>query len=391
MPEIDWLAEAEALRGELFALRREFHREPELGNREFRTADRIERVLRSCGIETERLLDTAVVGVLRGGKPGPCAALRTDMDALPVTETTGCEFTSENEGVMHACGHDIHMTSALGAAMILSRHRESLPGTVKFFFQPDEEGNGGAARMIAAGCMEGVGAVFGMHVSPSLPVGKIGVRYGKFYAASDVFDITVTGKSSHGAEPEKGIDALAAAAEAVGEFRRLPALFPDTRSVVSVGMLRSGTAVNIIADHAEFSGMIRTLGPETRQAMQDALRAAAGRIAEKTGARFSVVIRGSYGGIVNGTEPTRLAHETAVDLFGGDNVCVIEEPTLTTEDFGCFIDAADGTYYHIGAGCSLPLHNSGFLPDENVIPRAAAMHAAVLERYLHEKRPLASI
>ena len=176
MTKIDWLREAEAISPEITALRETLHRRPEPGNQEFETAKLIERTLQACGIETERMLDTAVVGTLTLGKPGPCAALRADMDALPVTEQTHAVCSSEVPGVMHACGHDVHMAAALGAAMLLGKHRDDLCGTVKFFFQPDEEGTGGAQRMIAAGCMEGVDAIFGAHVAPDLPLGHIGVR-----------------------------------------------------------------------------------------------------------------------------------------------------------------------------------------------------------------------
>ena len=199
----DYLTQADAIAGELAELRHAFHRCPELGNREHRTAARIEAYLRGLGIPTARLLDTAVVGTLAGGLPGKTVALRADMDALPLTEATGADFASENPGCMHACGHDVHMTAALGAARLLAARRESLRGTVVFLFQPDEEGRGGAERMIAAGALEGVDAVFGAHVSPELPLGQVGVRCGKFYAAPDTFRVVVHGVSAHGATREK--------------------------------------------------------------------------------------------------------------------------------------------------------------------------------------------
>nr|MCR5826543.1 amidohydrolase [Oscillospiraceae bacterium] len=238
----DYLKEIQQFAAELTALRRAFHFHPELGNREYETAARIERWLHDCGIPTRRLLDTAVVGRLRGGREGRTVALRADMDALPLQEATGAAFASEVPGVMHACGHDVHMAAALGAARLLAAQQETLPGEVLFFFQPDEEGNGGAQRMIDAGVLEGVDAVFGCHVAPDLPLGTVAVRYGKFYAASDTFRVTLTGKSAHGAQRELGVDALAAAAELVTALLSLPSAFPHERSVVSVGTLHAGTA-----------------------------------------------------------------------------------------------------------------------------------------------------
>ena len=257
---------------EIMGLRETIHRHPEMGNKEYRTAELIESYLGSLEIETERLTDTAVKGVLRGNCGGRTVALRADMDALPVDEATGAAFASEVSGVMHACGHDVHTAAVLGAARILSEMRDHLDGTVVFLFQPDEEGNGGAERMIKEGCMEGVDAVFGAHVSPDLPVYRIGVRYGKFYAASDMFTVVVTGRSSHGAMREKGVDALGADAEMVTALLKLPRQITDDKCVLTVGRMISGTAGNIMPGSAEFEGIIRTLGPDTRAAMEKAAR-----------------------------------------------------------------------------------------------------------------------
>ena len=384
MQEIQWLREAEELAPELAALRRKIHRCPEVGNQEFQTAETIEACLHACGVETKRLTDTAVLGTLRGGRPGPAAALRADMDALPVTEETGVEYASVRPGVMHACGHDVHVTAALGAVMLLSRHRQELPGTVKFFFQPDEEENGGARRMIEAGCMHdpAVEAVFGAHVAPDLPLGTVGVRYGKFYAASDMFDVTVLGKSAHGAEPEKGISALSAGARMVGALQELPRRFPGERCVVSVGAFHAGTVRNVLPGSASFSGIIRTLGTDTRGKMKTYFYDCLENLARETGTRLDISFRSSYPGIVNDDAMTALVEGTARGLLGEARVLRIEHPTMTSEDFGYFADAATGAFYHLGVGGSAPLHNSRFLPDESVLPLGAALHAAVLTAYL---------
>ena len=376
---------AEALADILYAVRERIHRHPEPGNREFETAALVEETLHGLGIGTQRVTETAIVGTLQGAFPGPVIALRADMDALPITEDSGAEFASETPGWMHACGHDVHTTAALGAAMLLAQTREKLHGSVRFLFEPDEEGYGGARRMIAAGCMEGVEAVFGAHVAPDLPAGVIGVRYGKFYAASDTFTVTFHGRSAHGAQPEKGIDALAAAAAAVSALKKLPAEIIRDPAVLNIGEFHSGTAGNIIADTAVFSGMMRTLGPADRTCLKQAFRETIERISSEYGTTAEIVLRESYAGIVNTDAETDLVRQTAVNLFGGQSVQVIEEPTMTTEDFGYFIDAAKGSFYHIGAGCSAPLHNPKFLPEAFTIYRLAALHADIIGQYLLKK------
>ena len=382
MEHMDYQSEAAALSGELTALREKLHRCPELGNQERETARTVETWLHACGIETVRLTETAVMGVLQGGLPGKTAALRADMDALPLTEQTGAAFASCREGVMHACGHDVHMASALGAARLLSRRRETLRGAVAFFFQPDEEGEGGAQRMIRAGCLEGVDAVFGAHVSPELPAGTVGIRFGKFYAAADLFDLTVHGKSSHGAQPELGIDALAAAAELVTFLKALPQLLPGERSVVSVGSFRAGTVRNVIAGEAQLSGIVRTLGQDSRAFLKERFYAAVRETERKTGVSVAVNWREGYPGVVNHDAETRLVKTCAETLLGPERVLPVTEPTMTTEDFGYFLLERPGCFYHIGVGGEEPLHSNRFLPPSDILPLAAALHAAVLTDYL---------
>ncbi len=382
---IDYIKQAQAIAPQIAALRRDFHRHPELGNREFRTAERVEACLNGLGIPARRLLDTAVVARLEGGRPGPVAALRSDIDALPLTEATGAAFASENPGVMHACGHDVHLAAALGAARLLADRREELPGAVVFLFQPDEEGRGGAERMIAAGALEGVDAVFGAHVSPDLPAGRVGVRYGKFYAASDTFRVVVHGRSAHGAEREKGVDALGAAADLVTRLLAIPRSLPGERVVLSVGTLRAGTAENALAEVAEFAGIIRSLGPDARREMRRRFNRAVEEALPAWGATAEVHLRESYPGVVNDDAMTALVERAARGLLGDENVRIIGEPTMTTEDFGYFLQARPGSYYHIGVGGALPLHSTAFLPDDSAAVTAAAVHAAVLETFLSGK------
>ena len=364
-------------------IRKEIHACPEIGNHEYHTADLIERVLKGNGIETKRYLDTAVVGILHLGKGGKTVALRADIDALPVEEKTGCAFASKNKGYMHACGHDVHTAALIGAALAVENEKEHLNGTVVFIFQPDEEGNGGAQRLIDAGVLDGVDAVFGCHVAPDLAEGKVGIRYGKFYAASDMFDVTIKGKASHGAQPEKGIDALVAAAKAVSAIDDIHRTESE-RCAVSVGMMHAGTVRNTIADEAHFSGIIRSLGKENRAHLKQRLQQCIKDACQWNGSSYEIVIKESYGGIVNTDAETVIAHKAAESAFGKDNVVVIEEPLMTTEDFGCYVDHASGSFYHIGAGCEYPLHSPYFIPTEKALETAVKMHVAVVKQYLKE-------
>lgn len=380
----DFLSEAASLQSFLQAVRQTLHRAPELGNQEFKTSAYLRSVLEPLGLTVENPFGTALCATLHGARPGKTVALRADMDALAVTEATDAEFSSRTLGVMHACGHDIHMTAAVGAAMLLAAHRETLCGSVRFLFQPDEEGCGGAQRFVDAGCLRGVDAVFGAHVSPELPLGSVGIRYGKFYAASDTFSITVRGKSAHGAEPEKGIDALQAAARLAVRLVDLRTALNGERCAVTVGTLQAGTAINVVADTAQLTGILRTLGPDSRARMRALVTDAAAEIAAQTGTQIDVQLHASYPGVVNDDVASQLVYDTAVHLLGEPNVAVLQQPTLMTEDFGYYLSAARGCFYHVGAGCAAPLHSPQFLPDIRAAVTAAALHAAVLERALAE-------
>ena len=380
MKSSELIHEAENIADALAALRRAFHMDPELGNREYHTAARIEAALNGWGIPTRRLLDTAVVGVLKCALPGPCVALRADMDALPLAETTGAEFASRNPGVMHACGHDVHMTAALGAARLLAGQ---LPGSVVFLFQPDEEGRGGAQRMIDAGALEGVDAVFGAHVTPDLPAGHVGVRYGKFYAASNPFKIVVHGVSAHGAEREKGVDALGAAAALVNRLIDLPRSLPGEPGVVSVGAFHAGTAENVLADRAEFGGIIRTLGPDARSEMKRLFRRTVDEVVQAWGATAEATLVESYPGVVNDDAMTALAERAAASTPSSAPASIMRcAPPRPSSSGWNRKTTLPGSFYHIGAGCPLPLHNTAFLPDARAAVTAAAVHAAVIAAYL---------
>lgn len=361
---------------EAVQMRRFLHQNPELGNQETVTTQYIENKLHEWGIETYRPLATGVVGILRG-KSDNAIAFRADIDALPVTEETGLPYASKNNGIMHACGHDIHTATLLAAAKVLAEHRDELEQTVKFIFQPDEEGFGGAKRLIDAGVLAdpAVSKVFGIHIRPDLPCGKVAVKYGKSYAASDIFTITVAGKSAHGAEPHMGSNALMAASRIALALDGIVArnTAPTDSAVVSVCTFESGTACNIIPETATLTGIIRTLGPQTRQMMKQKLIKAAEETAKATDCQAHVDIHESYPGVVNHNEDVTFIANCARQLFSPDRLIILDEPTMTTEDFGYFLENAGGCFYHIGAGSDYPLHNSKMNPNEDCMRTAIAM------------------
>ena len=373
---MNFLTEAEKLRGKLTEIRKEFHRIPEIGDNEFKTAALIEKYLDENGIPHRRVIGTGIIARVDGKLPGKNSAIRSDIDALPVNESTGCDFVSQNPGMMHACGHDIHITGALGAAMILHSHRDELAGSVTFLFQPNEEGDGGAQRMIEAGCLEGVEAVFGCHVDPALKAGHVGIKYGDFYAASATWKVSVIGKSSHGAQRDKGIDSIEVSAHIVPEILKIPG------GVVSVGMLHAGTANNILAGLAEMAGIIRTYGLEKRAAMCRELESVCQNVSARFGAECICEITDSCVGIVNDNDAITSMIETAArETFGNDKVDIIEKPLFISEDFGSFLIAKTGCFYHIGAGCEYPLHSDKFLPVPDAIITAAAMHSSAVFKF----------
>lgn len=379
---------ADQVFAEAVKIRRFLHENPELGNQEFKTTEYIISLLKKWNIEVQQPLETGAVGVLSCGE-GSTVVLRADIDALPVAEETGLPFSSKTEGMMHACGHDIHTASLLAAAKVLSEHRDELCGTVKFIFQPDEEGFGGAKRLIDLGVLNNPNAdkVFGIHILPEIPTGTVAVKFGKSYAASDIFTITVNGKSSHGAQPNEGINALMAASRIALTLEGMVArtISPTDSAVVSVCTLNSGTACNIIPDEAVMTGIIRTLGPQNRSMMKERLVETVSQIAKATSCTAKVDFHESYPGVVNHNNDVSFVSQCARELFGDNRLTVLDSPTMTTEDFGFYLENADGCFYHIGAGAEYPLHNGKMNPNEECIKTAIAMHIKLTAQMLTDK------
>jgi len=385
------LQEAKALSPWLQEVFFQIHRNPELGKQEYKTQALILAELKKMGIEAEPIADTGVMGIIRGGKPGKTVAFRADMDALPVQEQTDLPYKSQTPNVMHACGHDSHVTMLLGAAKLFSQHKNELCGNVKLFFQPNEEGDGGAERMIAAGCMDNprVDAVFFGHSTPTLPTGSVTVRSGPVNAASNSFTLTFHGKGSHGASPQNGTDVIVAASQVVTALQTISSrrTSPTDSIVVTIGAFHAGIAGNVLPETATLDGMMRTLNPETRARAKEDFHQIVGGIAKAMGVEVDIDLRDGYAATINNEEMTQLMRGSAAKLLGSENVHTTKNPGMGTEDFAYFCQAAPGCYYSIGVnkpGNSdvYPLHNPRYAVDPDALPYGAALYFQIAQDFL---------
>ena len=367
---------AEAVRGiepELIVLRRDIHAHPELGFQEHRTAGVVARELTRLGIPHRTGIGrTGVVGMIEGGRPGPCLAIRADMDALPITEQSGLPFASTVPGLMHACGHDVHTTTLLGVAAVLRELAPQLAGSVKLIFQPAEEGLGGMAAMLADGLLDQprIDRALGFHNHPDMPVGRFGFARGAVLAASDRFEITVHGKSGHAAYPHTTVDPIVAAASLVVQLqtvvsREVPPMRP---AVVTVGAIAGGEAHNIIPDIVEIKGTVRTLHSEVRDLAEAAIARLCAGLAGTMRARAELTYRRGVPALVN--DDTVLdAAVAAVRRQLGD-VVAEGEASLGGEDFALLAELVPSFQLRIGSGQpgrADRLHNSAYQPDEACI------------------------
>lgn len=372
---------------------RAIHQDPELGCRERRAAALIRRRLEALGIPCAPLADTGAVAVIRGACPGRVLGFRADMDALPITEDTGLPYASRTPGVMHACGHDFHTAALLGAAELLWSRRDKLRGAVKFFFQPDEEGDGGAARMIAEGCMENphVDAMLCCHVDSSIPTGTLSTRSGPACAASNPFTVTLRGRGSHGAKPHLGADVIVAGAQIIAALQTISSrrVSPTDPVVVTVGSFHAGEAGNVLPEEAWFSGMIRTMSAEVREQVKADFRSIVSGIAAAMGVEAAIRMTDGYPCCRNDQGLTELLLGAAAKVLGAENILEQEAPTLGTDDFGYFSALVPGCYYYIGVGneakgYTYPNHNPHFVADPDALPLAAAVEAQAALDFLAE-------
>ncbi|MCS7462685.1 amidohydrolase [Paenibacillus doosanensis] len=398
------LAYADTLEEELVAIRRDLHRHPELLYDVHRTAAKVAGLLEEWGLEVRRGVGRhfgmGVVGILRGRAEGRTVLLRADMDALPIQEENDAAYKSRHEGVMHACGHDAHTAMLLGAAKALSRFREELRGTVKFVFQPAEEGArpvpedgrllSGGRDMIEDGILEGVDAGYAFHVWPELPIGTVGVHRQYAMAASYHFTVQFHGVTGHHSTPHQAVDAIVMAAQFIGEIKVAMSteLDPMEPAVLSYGTLRAGSAHNAIADHAVLTGTFRAFDKETILRIVHALEHRAGAVAASFGGRSDVRLREGTP-LRNDPRAVRQVQAAGAKVFGEANTLLLDAPSLAGEDFAWYLERIPGAFVFIGAGNAErgivhPVHHPRFDVDERVLAYGAKLHIQLARQALEE-------
>ena len=381
----------------LIALRRELHTYPELSNREERTGKIIAERLIALKLDSVKanVARHGVVGILKGGKPGPVVAIRADMDALPIDEIIDVPYKSKNKGVKHACGHDVHMTVALAVAETLSKMRANVPGTVKFLFQPAEEGpppdeEGGASLMIKEGALDNPrpSAIFGLHVMPNIEVGQVGYNSGPAMASSDRFTVTIRGKKVHGAYPHDGVDTIVVAAECVSALQTIRSRRIDTQQplVITIGSIHGGNRFNIITDEVKLEGTMRTLDEPVRKSVQDMMRQTLTGITSAYGATFD--IEWGRGNPVTYNDPNLVAESLpAIQRVIGSNNLAMPKPQMGAEDFSLYQKVIPGFFFFLGVGnksrgITAMIHTPEFDVDENAIGIGAKVMTTVVVDYL---------
>ena len=374
----------------LIEIRRHIHSHPELSGQEYQTSAFVSGVLSSSGLHVqEGIGKTGVIAELPNNATNErVLAIRTDMDALPIQERTKLEYASRTEGVMHACGHDVHTTIGLGTAMVLSQMAEELNGKVRFLFQPAEEIAQGASWMVNDGAMENVSAVLGVHVFPSIPAGSIGIRYGALTAAADDLEIIIIGESGHGARPHEAIDAIWIASQVITSLQQAISRTqnPLRPVVLSIGKITGGRAPNVIADHVQLLGTVRSLHPETRTQLPNWIENIVANVCHSYGARYQVNYRQGVPSVQNDYVITQLLQSSAEEAWSSDRVQVLPEPSLGAEDFSVYLEHAPGSMFRLGVGykdriINHPLHHPEFEVDESAIITGVVTMAYAAYKY----------
>lgn len=390
LPDI-WFRELERAEEEIIAVRRHLHRHPELSFEEVRTAAFIADRLRGLGLDVRANVGgNGVVGTLRGeAGAGPTIAFRADFDALPIQDEKDAPYKSTVPGVMHACGHDGHTATLLAVAEVLSRHRASLRGSVVFLFQhAEEKPPGGAKAMIEDGCLDGVDAVYGLHLSSEVPYGRIGLRGGAAMAAVDAFTITIRGRGGHGARPHEAIDALVVGSQLVSGLQQVVSrrLDPLQPAVVTVGVFRAGSAFNVIAGTATLEGTVRTFDERTRRQAEEEIRQLVQGVCDGSRATFDIDYLNGYPPLVNPEAESERVKRVVSEAFGPDSWIALP-PVMGAEDFAYYLERKPGAYFNIGARneeerTRYPHHHPRFDFDERALVTAGKAFLALAADYL---------
>lgn len=363
--------------------RRDLHRIPETAFTEKKTSAYVEQYLKDLGLDVQTgIARYGVVGMMGNARSDKTLMIRSDMDALPIEEETGLPFASTHKGVMHACGHDAHMAMVLGAATVLSSVKEKLQGSIKFLFQPAEEGPGGAKPMIQAGVMENpkVDYSVGCHVWPAIPEGSIGVRAGALLAAMDRFDITIKGKGGHGAMPHLCVDALEVASQVVNALQRIVSrqMNPLNPAVVTVGTFHAGTAFNIIPAEATLSGTTRTFDRDIWESWHARIERVVDGVCRSMGAEYDLEYAQGYPPTINNEWMTDMVRGCAAETVGEERVVEVE-PTMGGEDMAFYLERSKGCFFFLGVGREdgAPLHNPRFDFNEDMLLNGIEIYCRV--------------
>ena len=386
------LTRAQGMAAQLVAWRRALHAQPELSWQESATATLLARELKSMGLPVREGVGGGhgLVADLETGQPGPRILLRADMDALPLQEATGQPFASLHPGVMHACGHDAHMTCLLGAARLLTQDAERLRGAVRFVFQPAEEvPPGGALGMIEGGVLEGVQAAAALHVYPALPVGQVGFRPGAILAYSNRFVIRIQGTGGHAAKPHLAVDALATAVQVYQGLQYLVSRENDPLHpfVITIGRIQGGSVANVIADQVELEGTVRCLDAQVAQAVPERIQRVAQGICQSTRATCHITFQTGYPALINDPALTAQAAASARKVLGSQAVVDLPHPEMGGEDFAFFAQRVPAVFFRLGvsnpaSGKTNPLHHPAFDLDEGALPVGTAVLVQIAQDWL---------
>lgn len=393
LAHLPWRTDAADLLPALVSLRRAIHREPELGLHTPKTLAKIKAALAGLPLELrEGPSTTGLVATLKGRANGRTVLLRGDMDALPLSEDTGLDYSSTISGAMHACGHDTHVAMLVGAARLLCARRDQLAGTVQFMFQPGEEGHHGARFMLDDGLIDPLpDAAFALHVMPNAPHGLFSGRAGPLLASSDVLSITITGAGGHASMPQDTVDPIPVACEIVSAIQsmvtRKVSVFDP--AVITIAKISAGTTNNIIPETAHMLGTIRTLSAPRRAMIAEQLHRLATGIAAAHGCSALVQIDQGFPVTICDDRAFRLGRKVAQELFGKDSWTTLEHPIMGAEDFAYVLEKVPGAMFFLGAShegddwrSCCGLHSNRMVLDDSVMARGAALHAALAERFL---------
>lgn len=372
---------------ELKEIRHTIHKYPELGTKEYKTSEYIKQKLTEYGVPYKEMALTGVCAYISGKPNGKAVLLRADIDALPITEEADVPFKSERDGLMHACGHDVHTACLLGAAKLLNDIKDKLNGNVVLAFQPDEEGDGGALPMIREGIISdyNVSAAFAMHVEPLCNSGNIQIKDGAIMASPDDFEIIIDGVGGHGAYPEKCVNPIEIGAEILKNYK-LQIKNDPQKQIVTICSFNGGHCRNAVPPRAVLTGTARSLDKEIRENLKNCLKNIAEHTAAQMGGKAQFNFNQLFPPVINDTEMNRVVKNAASKLDCIKNVEILENASMAGDDFAYFADTVPGAYFKLGVGTTgenYPIHSPYFMADDNALPIGAALMAQIADEYLN--------